>query len=179
VAYVRSLPPVENDVPDRELAFPLNLLVRTMPSPAGPVPRTAPDPADGAAYGEYLVSVAGCDACHTMNERGTPLEGMRLAGGSEFPMGEGRLARSANITPDVETGIGNWTKERFVARFEDWADAAANPRPRAPGENESPMPWLYYSGMTGSDLGAIYDYLRTVPPVRHAVVRFERIPAAE
>lgn len=179
VAYVRSLPPVENEVPDRELAFPLNVLVRTMPSPAGPVPAAAPDPAAGAAYGEYLVTVAACSECHTQNDRGTPLAGMYLAGGGEFPMGEGRMVRSANITPDVATGIGNWTKEMFVARFKDWSDDAAHPRPRQPGENASPMPWLYYSGMTESDLGAIYDYLRTVTPVRHAVVRFERTPVAE
>ena len=38
----------------------------------------------------------------------------------------------------------------------------------------SPMPWLAFAGMTDEDLGAVYDYLRTVPPVRHEVVKFTR-----
>jgi hypothetical protein len=40
------------------------------------------------------------------------------------------------------------------------------------------MGWLEYSGMTAEDLGAIYDYLKTVRPVRHDVVRFPDAPGA-
>jgi hypothetical protein len=41
----------------------------------------------------------------------------------------------------------------------------------APNKN-TPMPWLMYSGMTEEDLGAIYDYLRTVPPIENTVEKF-------
>ncbi len=36
------------------------------------------------------------------------------------------------------------------------------------------MPWIAFAGMTDEDLGAVYDYLRTVPPVRNEVIRFTR-----
>ena len=52
------------------------------------------------------------------------------------------------------------------------------PRLLGPGERRSPMPWLGYAGMTEEDLGAIYDYLRTLEPVRHEVVRYAREVAA-
>ena len=48
----------------------------------------------------------------------------------------------------------------------------------ARGEPNTPMPWWEYAGMTREDLGAIYDYLRTVAPVRGEVVTFEAKPAA-
>jgi hypothetical protein len=39
----------------------------------------------------------------------------------------------------------------------------------------TPMPWLMYSGMNDEDLGSIYDYLRTVTPVKHRVERFSPV----
>ena len=40
------------------------------------------------------------------------------------------------------------------------------------GEFQTIMPWVMYAGMTEQDLGAIYDYLRTVKPVDQSVVRW-------
>lgn len=170
IAYTRTLVPRPDEVPERTLGFPLNLLIRIMPSPGGPIP----DAADPVAYGEYLVTAASCGECHTpRDDRGQPVPGRTLAGGSEFPLGE-VLVRSANITPDMETGIGGWTRERFVQQFKIRQRDVLEPRPLAPGETPSPMPWLAYGGMTEEDLGAIYDYLRTVEPVHHPVVRAGR-----
>ena len=176
VAYTRTLPPGENEVPERELAFPMNLIVRMMPGPAGPYP-AAPDPSNTVAYGEYLVTAASCGDCHSpMDDRGSPLPGRELSGGNAFPTGDGWVAHSANITPDSATGIGLWTRERFVSTVRQRAAAAGSPL--SEGARLTPMPWIAYAGMTDADLGAIYDYLRTVPPVRHEVVRFAREEAA-
>lgn len=177
VAYTRTLAALPDTVPGRSLGFPLNLLIRLMPSPGGPIPAAVPDPGDRVAYGEYLATVASCGECHSpRDERGRPVPGMTLAGGDEFPEGD-EVVRSANITPDERTGIGTWTREAFVGRFRDRGRVGAEPRAPAAGELVSPMPWASYAGMTDDDLGAIYDYLRTVEPVDHEVVTREAAPS--
>lgn len=172
VAYTRTLAPGESAVPERELAFPMNLIVRLMPGPAGPYP-AAPDASNTVAYGEYLVTAASCGDCHSpMDDRGRPLPGRELSGGNPFPTGDGWVAHTANITPDSATGIGLWTRERFVANIRQRAAAAGSPLSES--ARLTPMPWIAYAGMTDEDLGAVYDYLRTVPPVRNQVTRFTR-----
>jgi mono/diheme cytochrome c family protein len=170
IAFIRTLPSVARDVPRSQLKFPFNLLVRTMPSPAPPLPEKAPDPSDRLAYGRYLTTLASCVTCHTQMERGQPLPGMAFAGGLKFTTRSGGVQYSANITPDPETGIGRWTMEQFVQRFKAIADAdeaslALN------GRQNTEMPWRDYGGMTKADLEAIFTYLQSVPAVRHAVAR--------
>ena len=145
----------------------MNLIIRMMPGPAGPYPA---EPGRGVVErGRYLVTAASCGDCHSpMDDRGTPLPGREFSGGNEFPTGDGWMARTTNITPDSVTGIGVWSRERFVGAFKARRSGGAS----VPGARLSPMPWLAYSGMTEEDLAVIYDYLRTVPPVRNAVVRF-------
>jgi mono/diheme cytochrome c family protein len=170
IAFIRTLPPAARDVPPSQLDFPMNLIVRTMPSPAPPLPEKAPDPSDRLAYGKYLTIIASCVTCHTKMERGQPVPGMAFAGGLEFQMRSGGVQYSANITSDLETGIGRWTVEQFVARFKSIADAdeaslALN------GRRNTEMPWRDYGGMKTEDLRAIFTYLQTIPAVRHAVAR--------
>lgn len=169
VAYVRTLPAVANEVPASAPDFPMNLILRTIPAPAAPL---QPDANDSTAYGKYLVTIAACAECHTPAEKGEKLPGMDLAGGFKFPLPAGGFAYSSNITPDPDTGIGNWTREQFIGRFKAYGrpDAAY---PVAAGAKNTVMPWTMYAGMTAADLGAIYDYLRTVPAVRNAVKPFE------
>jgi mono/diheme cytochrome c family protein len=172
VAYTRTLAPRESEVPERELAFPMNLIVRLMPGPAGPYP-PPPDPSDTVAYGEYLVTAASCGDCHSpMDDRGRPLPGRELSGGNPFPTGDGWVAHTANITPDSATGIGLWTREKFLSNARQRAAAAGSALSES--ARLTPMPWIAFAGMTDQDLGAVYDYLRTVPPVRHEVARFTR-----
>jgi mono/diheme cytochrome c family protein len=184
IAYLRSLPSRVSQVPAHEPKGAFRLILRLIPESAPPFP-AAPDPKDRVAYGRYLTTIASCGDCHTPTNRGQPLHGMYLAGGFEFPLlnvEDGSLARlpkgklrSANITPDRDTGIGNWSRDQFVQRFRDFRGEAGLSRAVKVknGQYQSAMPWFFYAGMTDEDLGAIYDYLRTVPPVRHAVVRFE------
>lgn len=173
VAYLRTLKPIENEAPESKLNFPLNLIVRSIPQPADPQP--LPSPSDTLAYGKYLVSVAACTECHTPMEKGEPLPGMDFAGGAEFNLPFG-LVRSANITPDEETGIGSWDRREFIGRFKAFADSTASNRPVNQGDFNTIMPWIPYSGMTEDDLGAIYAHLRTQKPVEHRVITFTAKP---
>ena len=63
--------------------------------------------ADVVRRGEYLARAADCMVCHTRQD------GAKFAGGLAFPMPFGTLY-STNITPDKETGIGNYTDLDFL-----------------------------------------------------------------
>lgn len=168
VAYLNSLAPVRHSLPPTKLAFPVNLLVKGVPRPAEPVP--APDRSNRLTYGEYLVTVSGCAGCHTPAERGEPLPGMEFAGGEKFELPAYGTVFSANITPDLDTGIGKWDEDFFVKKFYDYRDYAEHGPPRTTGpEQLTVMPWLAFCQLPREDLGAIYTYLRTLKPVRHAV----------
>jgi len=170
ITYIRSLKPIENNVPKSELDFPLNLIVKTMPLETYN-PSPAPDKSDPAAYGKYLTTLASCNECHTPSVKGEPVQGMLFAGGMMFNMPAG-IVKSANLTPDKETGIGYWTKESFIQRFKIVDSDSAKNIPVTMDQFNTPMPWLQYSGMTEEDLGAIYEYLRTQNPVTNLVVKF-------
>jgi mono/diheme cytochrome c family protein len=165
IAFLRTLPPIENAVPERELIAPLEVVVKMMPNEGTPMPRAEPGT---VAYGEYLVTLGSCADCHTQQGRQGPVAGMAFAGGFKVEMPDGTHRLSANITPDEETGIGFWDRESFVDRFKDFADGGA--MPLAPGMTNTPMPWSIYAKWSREDLGAVYDYLSTLPPVANEVV---------
>jgi mono/diheme cytochrome c family protein len=107
--------------------------------------------ADPVKRGEYLVHAADCQACHTA-PGGAP-----FAGGFAFNMPFGTIY-STNITPDKETGIGNYTDAQFLA--------AVHKGIRADGEKLYPaMPYASYTYMTDDDALAIKTYLFTLAPV--------------
>lgn len=173
VAYMRTLPPVESEVPSRSLSFPMRIMVRTLPQRARF--QTRPDASDKVAYGGYLVKMAGCSECHTRMDRyGQPQEGMQFAGGVEFHLPAGALVRSPNITPDADTGIGTWTERAFVSRFKVWEHAPARVLPDRERSPNTLMYWRSYGRMTQEDLAAIYAFLRAQKPVIHRVVKRDR-----
>ena len=169
IAYVRTLPVRETNVPDRELDFPLNFLVNTMPLKG--TPEVLPSASKQVEYGAYLVRSAACIDCHTRQDKGNLVPGMEFAGGSPYKVPSGTVF-SANITPDKESGIGKWTKEQFIARFKSYGNPAGikNVGDR---DMQTIMPWTMYAGMKDSDLEAIYAYLQTVKPISNRVGRFE------
>ena len=168
IAYLRTLKPVEATHPKATLDFPLNILVHTMPQKAEP--GKLPDAKDSVNYGKYVVSSAGCMDCHSQDNQGEYLPGLEFAGGKAFKVGAATV-RSANITPDKATGIGNWTREQFVTRFKTYTNSATAPTVKS-GEFQTIMPWWNYSGMTDTDLKAVYAYLQTLKPVKNQVVKF-------
>jgi hypothetical protein len=129
-------------------------------------PKTRPPASDTLAYGKYLNTVSGCHFCHTpVDDKGQALPGMDFAGGQEFKFPDGTIVRSANITPENDTGIGAWDKAYFISRFKEYKDSSAAHIPVPPGGENTMMPWTMYAGMTEEDLAAIYGYLRTVKPL--------------
>ncbi len=172
IAYMRTLPAVQNEVPKKELNFPMNLIERTIPTKSEFT--KGPDALDKIAYGKYLVDGASCTDCHTPSVKGEPKMDEYLSGGQEIPLPENTVLRPANITPDKETGIGSWTKEQFIQRFKSSLKPEYRNTSIKPGEFNTIMPWTVYGTMTEEDLGAIYDYLMTVKPVKKQVVKFEK-----
>jgi hypothetical protein len=177
IAYIRTLEPVAYDPPKSEPVFPMNFIINTIPQE--PTFTQRPDKKDQIAYGKYLLTSASCGDCHTKKDKGEPLPGMFLAGGMEFPFPDKTILRSANITSDKETGIGSWTEEDFLNKFRVYRDSTFVPAEVKDGEFKTLMPWLFYSRMEDDDLKAIFAYLKTVPPVSHKVVKFEKITPKE
>lgn len=170
VAYIRSLKPIDNKVPERKLNasasryYPASLLVKNIDT------NTKPSDLDKVKYGEYLVNTAGCKNCHTpLNAKREYLNDKMFAGGFKFRH-EKFTAVSANITPDPQTGIGNWTEELFLTKFKDYRDPSFYNY--NPGRKNTFMPWLSFSQLDDYDLKAIYAYLKTVKPVSNKVEKF-------
>jgi hypothetical protein len=170
VAYIKSLKPIENQIPERELNFPFNLLVNTLTLESY-TPKESIDKSDKFNYGKYITTIAICSDCHTPMKEGEPIPGMDFAGGAEFNLPWG-IVRPANLTPDKETGIGNWTKEDFIKRFKNYDNEEAKNVSVTMSEFNSVMPWTMYAGMSEEDLGAIYDYLMTQKPVKNRVEKW-------
>lgn len=176
IAYIRSLSPIENVVPESVVDFPMNFIINTIPSKANP--QRVPAKTDLLAYGKYIVNAASCVDCHTQVEKGQIIDALAFGGGREFAMPGGML-RSSNITPDTATGIGTWTEAIFVQKFKMYADSGYQLPLIKPGEFNTIMPWKMYSGMTEEDIKAMYHYLKTIKPVTNKVERFTPQMAAK
>ncbi|KAA3613350.1 MAG: cytochrome C [Calditrichaeota bacterium] len=168
IAYLRSIPALEGETTATTLNFPLNLVVRIMPKPAQAKPH--PDFTNALERGKYLTFIAGCHSCHTNGEDAAP-----FSGGTEYPLNNGML-RSANITPDNETGLGSWTLEDFIQKFRMFAEPEMQTTVVADDSYNTEMPWTVYAGMTEEDLTAIYTYLRSVKPVKNSIDVFTPTP---
>jgi mono/diheme cytochrome c family protein len=101
--------------------------------------------------GEYLARAADCAACHTA-DGGAP-----YAGGRAFVLPFGTLY-STNITPDKDTGIGNYSDANFL-------DAVHKGVGRDNTKLYPAMPFASYTAMTDADAGAIKAYLFSLKPV--------------
>jgi mono/diheme cytochrome c family protein len=151
--------------------------------------------------GRHLVQVSGCGDCHTPLSidpaLGVPLPqaGRELSGhpegapapaagadagnamvvgptGTSFRLAFGAVY-AANLTPDVETGLGSWTEEEFVRALRTGLHRGRSGRPILP-----PMPWQAAAAHSDEDLKAIFAYLRSLPPVHNRVPDPEVPPQA-
>ena len=171
----------------------LLLLIATTTGPvvaADTAPRKGAD-ADKLARGKYLVTVAGCNDCHTpwkMGAKGPEPDMTRMLSGhpenANLPpppklpdgpwvvtaaatntawSGPWGVSYTANLTPDPETGLGKWTQRNFT-------DTIRTGRHMGRGrEILPPMPIPMYKHFTDADLEAIFSYLRTIPAVKNRV----------
>lgn len=162
-------------------------------------PKVAPA-ATAVERGRLLVSIGGCSDCHTPMKFdpaiGMPVPQMdRMRSG--HPEGAADPASSvaghdqgiigptftsfrlpfgvvyaANLTPDRETGLGDWTEERFLRALRSGRHRGEG-RPILP-----PMPWMTLASQSEDDLKAIYAYLRTIPAVHNQVAEATVPPQA-
>jgi len=166
IAYIRSLAPLINITEKSSSDFPMNFIINTMPQKADLNP--IPPKSSVVNYGKYLVTAAGCMDCHTKQDKGE-FVGEPFAGGFEFKFSDGSMVRSANITSDKPTGIGNWTEDQFISRFKQYADSTYLKQEGF----QTPMPWTMFADMTTEDLTAVYEYLRNLKPVENSIIKFD------
>jgi hypothetical protein len=172
IVYLRSLDPIEHTPEKSKLDFPMNLIVHTIP--AQPTRKLKRENGDLIANGEYIFTLQGCGDCHTpVDDKGTPLPGMNLAGGLAFELPTGGILRTSNITPHPTTGIGAWDESRFISEFKRFDDSTFVPSAIGHNEYNTFMPWIIYSQMTEDELRALFAYLRSIPPVENRVTKFE------
>jgi mono/diheme cytochrome c family protein len=103
--------------------------------------------------GKYLTDAGDCVACHTA-ENGQPFAGGRPI---ETPFG---IIYSPNITPDHETGIGDWSEDAFYRALHSGIGPDGTRLYPA-------FPYPYFTKMTRDDVQAIFAYLKTLTPVKH------------
>lgn len=103
--------------------------------------------------GEYLVKAGDCIACHT----NTLEKGRAFAGGLPMQTPFGTIY-SPNITPDKQTGIGNWTDEQFIKAMREGISPEGHYYYPA-------FPYLYFNKITTDDLKAIKAYLDSIPAI--------------
>jgi mono/diheme cytochrome c family protein len=170
VAYIRQTPPIEKETPPGFVKFPVSLVIRMQPEPLdGPVPSV--DPSDTVAYGQYLAEVAGCIDCHTPIDGQMRQDKARIVSGGRIFVGAWGTVVSANLTTDP-TGIGSRSKKEFISLFKSFNNEE-NKRVAVPkGGHNTIMPWFSYATMTEADLGAIYDYLQTLPKIENQVTKW-------
>lgn len=149
-------------------------------------------PEDIINNGEYLVSIMGCNDCHSPKRMGTNgpeiIPELMLSGyPSDRPVikfsdslfkdgfamfypdltaaaGPWGISFAGNLTPD-ETGIGNWTEEQFKkAITQGKFKGIDGGRMLLP-----PMPWFNYASLKDEDINAIFMYLKSITPVENVV----------
>jgi len=170
IAYLRTLKPNSNKVPERFLTISMSEAYPVLKSSALEK-NVKPDTNDLASYGAYMVNSAACIDCHTPMENGKYVMSKAFSGGFTFNMGSFK-ANSGNITPDSATGIGKWTEEMFLEKFKTCRDPGKYTT--NPGKNNSIMPWSLFANMNDADIKAIYTYLRTVTPVTNLVEKYPK-----
>jgi mono/diheme cytochrome c family protein len=154
VAYLRSLPPVKNKVPDPvyKIALPHHVF------PGAEKSYAPADLNDKLKRGFYLATIGHCMECHTpFAPPGGPDFANSLGkGGREFP-GPWGVSKSRNITSHKTAGIGDWTDAEIKTAITQGKRKDGTPL-------KGPMGYQYYAKMTDADLDAVIAYLRTLPP---------------
>jgi len=146
-----------------------NFLVKPFEYPNEPIPE--PDILDTVGFGRYLATVKfECFYCHsTGSVHSSRLEPEKtrglFAGGETYHDREGNLVTAANITMDSLTGIGSWTVGEFLKAVKYGI------RPEGPATR---WPMIPFSQLTDYEVLAIYEYLKSIPPIENDLSAAER-----
>ena len=114
--------------------------------------------------GKYLVTIASCNDCHTPGYFLGKPDMTRFLGGSDvgFELPGVGVFVGRNLTPDKETGLGDWTVPQIVEALQKGH--------RPDGRELAPiMPWRAFANFTKRDAHAITVFLKSLPPVKNAV----------
>lgn len=131
VAYLRTLKPLADSVPKRDLSNlpPGRLTSLYHEFYSNDIYQVPDQPLDKELLkGKYLVTIGGCLACHTsIDVKLIAFKRDSLFAGGQLSNKPGHnfKVKSANITPDTTTGIGAWTEEMFLAKFKNYRDKEA------------------------------------------------------
>lgn len=141
--------------------------------------------------GAYLVKTMGCHDCHTpwtLGPKGPEPDMTRALTGHPESLtmppapslpagpwiasvaatntawaGPWGVSFTANLTPDKETGLGDWTEEQFIAALRTGKHQGKG-RPILP-----PMPWTVYGNLVDDEMKALWAYLQSLAPVKNRV----------
>ena len=160
-------------------------------SPASASVLTGPSPSARIERGAYLVRTMGCNDCHTplkMGPKGPEPDMTRALTGHPADLimppppalppgpwtwvaaatntafaGPWGVSFTANLTPDRETGLGEWTEEMFIQTMKTG-------RHQGKGrEILPPMPYFIVGALNDEDIKSLFAYLQSLPPVRNRV----------
>ena len=148
IAYLKSLPPVDNELPEKRIEplgrlmmavgmFPplaVDQIAHTSPRPV------APEPGVTAAYGQYLARL--CTECHGADLNGAPFG----PPGEEIP--------TPNLTPGGE--LATWSEEDFFTTLRTGMTPEGD-------QLDMEMPWMYFGQMSDEELKALWLYLQSLP----------------
>lgn len=173
IAFLRSNDPMVQaaPVPDKPCEpsflskFLCTVAFKPLPMPDHKI--EMPDTNNAVELGKYYVYNLECFSCHSAdfktNDDLNPEKSVGYLGGGNKPLNnEGMPMITQNLTPDKETGIGDWTEDRFVNALK------YGMMENAPGLRYPMVPYVY---LTDREAKAIYAYLRTVPPLNNKVPR--------
>jgi mono/diheme cytochrome c family protein len=173
------------------LVLTLTLVSGILLRAGGPAePATPGSKAAAIERGKYLVNFGSCNDCHTpwkLGPKGPEPDMTRALTGhpaemnvSPAPTLEGSwgiaaantmtawtgpwgVSFTANLTPDKETGLGDWTEEMFIHTMRTG---------RHQGKGRAilpPMPWFSVNALSDEDIKAVFAYLQSLPPVHNRV----------
>ena len=173
------------------LVLTLTLVSGILLRAGGPVePATPGSKAAAIERGKYLVNFGSCNDCHTpwkLGPKGPEPDMTRALTGHPAEMkvslsptlegswgiaaantmtawtGPWGVSFTANLTPDKETGLGDWTEEMFIQTMRTG---------RHQGKGRAilpPMPWFSVNALSDEDIKAVFAYLQSLPPVHNRV----------
>jgi mono/diheme cytochrome c family protein len=142
-----------------------NIVFKPLPYPEEKI--AMPDTTNKVALGKYLAFNLECFSCHSAdfktNDFLNPEKSAGYFGGGNKPFNrEGKIMLTSNLTPDKETGIGNWSEEKFINALKYGMKE---------GEHALRYPMQPYSLLTDYEASAIFEYLLSIPAIQNKVER--------
>ncbi len=153
IAYVKSVPPVDNELPASQVSMTGRILMTLVPAvtfmPAELIPHDAPRPvaptvAVTPEYGEYLTH--SCKVCH----------GPTMSGG-KIPAFPSSWPAAPNLTWGSGSALPRWTEANFITAMR------TGERPQGQPINSTYMPWTSFRYMDDLELKAVWVYLQNLP----------------